>query len=1065
MHRLWETVVEPLLRAAEPLVIVEIGCADGAQTERLLELAQSTQATVHVVDPAPDLDVAEWERRHGSRLVFHREKSLEALPRIPGADVVLIDGDHNWHTVTGELRLIEEAATEADRQPPLVLAHDVGWPYGRRDTYWDPDAIPEQERQPYERLGLLLGEAKPDESAGLNRHLLNAIYEGTPRNGVLTALEDFRTQSEIDWDLRIVPGIHGLGVLASAALLESNPALAERVSELGQPSLLSAQLELVESSRLELAIRLEDASVSLRALEQRNQELEREAADDSTEELEHRVGELLEELEISAAEAQRLRADIQRADQREAEMRGSLEAMRAELTSGRVLEDTAREDQRTDGESALRRSLQARYAPVAERFAELGADGDLGFALSQDGHDVLAPAGAAGPTGMSVDVIVCVHNARDDVRRCLRSLLAAGGHPFHLIVIDDGSDAPTRRLVDWFARAHPHVDLVRNAEPPHGYTIAANLGLGKSTADRVVLLNSDTLVTPGWLEEMLLGWDADETIGIVGPLSNAATHQSVPAVKDGGGWADNPLPAWLSADGLAFLLQGMSEGQLPRVPFVNGFCFGLSRSAIEKVGLFDEELFAEGFCEENDYAVRARDAGFSLAISDRSYVHHAKSRSYGSERRKRIADDHYERFLEKHGRERVEALLSEFDTAAEELAPLRERLGEVTSAPAGLERAFGSIDPEPLAVTYVLPGLPKGGGGGTHSVYQEVKALRGLGVPAGIALASGDLERASDVYDEAADLFSGYGSADELAELTAGSDVVVATHHRSVAAIEALRRERRDFLPAYYVQDYEPFFSEDGSSEADEALLSYRALPDLLVFAKTDWLCSVIAAQHGIQAAKVRPSLDTEVFHTRGRIEASANGSLRLAAMIRPRTPRRQPRTTLDLLERARRELGDDIEVVTFGCTQQELEGLGADTGAQVHHRGPLTRTEVADVLRGSDVFVDLSSYQAFGRTGLESMACGCTALLPAIGGVTEYARDGIDSFLVETGDVEGCLAVIRELANDRRRVSGLQAAATETASGYSTLGAALSEYVLFRNAHRRLLGEVRPTRTRLGAA
>ena len=75
-----------------------------------------------------------------------RETSLDALPQVPPADVVIVDGDHNYHVVSEELRLIAERAPGAEL--PLLLFHDVAWPHGRRDDYFDPEQIPEGRRHP-----------------------------------------------------------------------------------------------------------------------------------------------------------------------------------------------------------------------------------------------------------------------------------------------------------------------------------------------------------------------------------------------------------------------------------------------------------------------------------------------------------------------------------------------------------------------------------------------------------------------------------------------------------------------------------------------------------------------------------------------------------------------------------------------------------------------------------------------------------------------------------------------------------------------------------------------------
>ena len=70
-------------------------------------------------------------------------------------DVVLIDGDHNWYTVFNELRLIEEMSRLKGFPMPLVMFHDIGWPYGRRDMYYNPSDIPEEFRQPIGKGGLM----------------------------------------------------------------------------------------------------------------------------------------------------------------------------------------------------------------------------------------------------------------------------------------------------------------------------------------------------------------------------------------------------------------------------------------------------------------------------------------------------------------------------------------------------------------------------------------------------------------------------------------------------------------------------------------------------------------------------------------------------------------------------------------------------------------------------------------------------------------------------------------------------------------------------------------------
>ena len=153
--------------------MVEIGALRGDTTVLLLDLL-GPDSELHVIDPLPTFDPEEHSRRFPGRYVFHRDISHNVLPELPAVDAALVDGDHNWYTVYHELRFLHEAAEAAGRPLPLLVLHDVRWPYGRRDLYYEPDRIPAEHRQPYARRGLLPGRPDLCDSEGLNPHLANA---------------------------------------------------------------------------------------------------------------------------------------------------------------------------------------------------------------------------------------------------------------------------------------------------------------------------------------------------------------------------------------------------------------------------------------------------------------------------------------------------------------------------------------------------------------------------------------------------------------------------------------------------------------------------------------------------------------------------------------------------------------------------------------------------------------------------------------------------------------------------------------------------------------------------
>ena len=203
-------LMEPVLARMGPRRLCEIGVDRGIFTSRLLAWVAEHGGTYVGIDPAPDPAVAA-SVRPPHRLILDR--SLEVLPTLEPCEAYFIDGDHNYHTVLHELALIARAAPAAG---PVVFAHDVGWPWARRDMYHAPATIPPAARQPASaELGVSLdGDALVSGGVRSPGRYEVARHAGGERNGVLTAIEDFLI-SEVgcSWQAVIVPLAYGLAIL------------------------------------------------------------------------------------------------------------------------------------------------------------------------------------------------------------------------------------------------------------------------------------------------------------------------------------------------------------------------------------------------------------------------------------------------------------------------------------------------------------------------------------------------------------------------------------------------------------------------------------------------------------------------------------------------------------------------------------------------------------------------------------------------------------------------------------------------------------------------------------
>lgn len=290
-----------------------------------------------------------------------------------------------------------------------------------------------------------------------------------------------------------------------------------------------------------------------------------------------------------------------------------------------------------------------------ERFREPVCDATREQGQIAPGFQDVKTERIAAQRGRRMDVVVCVHNALECVQRCLLSVAANRDEACHrIIIVNDGSEAETTMWLRDFAGMRGNCLLIEH-DTAHGYTRAANAGMAASDAEALVLLNSDTEVAPHWIEKFFDAFDALPGIGIVGPMSNAASHQSVPDHRSAdGNTAINDLPDGYDVPRMdAWCEKHAPVDACVLTPLVHGFCFAIHRKVREAIGGFDEEAFPFGYGEENDFCLRASNAGFLLGVALHTFVFHEKSQSFDSEKRVALMMHGSDKLRAIHGRTRV----------------------------------------------------------------------------------------------------------------------------------------------------------------------------------------------------------------------------------------------------------------------------------------------------------------------------------------------------------------------------------------------------------------------------
>jgi GT2 family glycosyltransferase/tetratricopeptide (TPR) repeat protein/2-polyprenyl-3-methyl-5-hydroxy-6-metoxy-1,4-benzoquinol methylase len=243
-------------------------------------------------------------------------------------------------------------------------------------------------------------------------------------------------------------------------------------------------------------------------------------------------------------------------------------------------------------------------------------------------------------------IVVVTWNELPYTQLCIESLRKYTHLPYELIVVDNGS---TDGSLDWL-RSQADVRLIAN--PTNlGFPKAANQGIKAANGENILLLNNDTVVTPGWLRRMLERLYSRPEVGMVGPLSNFVS---------GPQQIDVPYKNLIELDGFAWDWGKTHRGQSESIDRLVGFCLLMKREVIEKIGLLDER-FEMGCFEDDDLCRRALEAGYELLICKDAFVHHFGGRTFIGNQLpfSQIIRENQRRFRDKWSGAQVEPAASE----------------------------------------------------------------------------------------------------------------------------------------------------------------------------------------------------------------------------------------------------------------------------------------------------------------------------------------------------------------------------------------------------------------------
>jgi GT2 family glycosyltransferase len=213
---------------------------------------------------------------------------------------------------------------------------------------------------------------------------------------------------------------------------------------------------------------------------------------------------------------------------------------------------------------------------------------------------------------MICDIIIPVWNQLSFTKDCIDSIKKNTETPHRLVIIDNASDDETKHYLEALAKKEgAKILLIRN-EANVGFVKAVNEGMRASESKFVCVLNNDTIVTKGWLKEMIAVAESAKDIGIVNPSSNNLGQK--PAEGE---------PVEHYAQKLR-----QQKGRSVELGAAIGFCMLIKRDVLKKIGLFDE-IYGMGNFEDTDFSRRVVKEGYRCVRACGAYVYHRENTSFG----------------------------------------------------------------------------------------------------------------------------------------------------------------------------------------------------------------------------------------------------------------------------------------------------------------------------------------------------------------------------------------------------------------------------------------------------
>ena len=603
-----------------------------------------------------------------------------------------------------------------------------------------------------------------------------------------------------------------------------------------------------------------------------------------------------------------------------------------------------------------------------------------------------------------VDIVIPVYGGLQVLAPCLSSIAQRTGWPYKLIIVDDATpDGSTQSFLTEWAKDNPSHTILFNKKN-RGFAATVNRGIEAGENEYICVLNSDVLVTGGWLFKMVMTLETDARNKIVNPCTNNTAVINIPMQP---GYDYNDMNR-------AF--EKLSSHSYPEI-MPTGFCFMMPRSLVDDIGTLDEGYVSYG--EETDFWMRTitrihngEVTGWRSVLADDTYIFHERGTSFS------VMGDEEHMGYRRSGSSRFHGIWPGFK-AWEQSFDITRSLATLRAPIA--EDLIKKENPK-YRICFVV--FSTENCGGMKVITDIVNHLNEIGAEAKVAHVKRDPSMKKNVLPSLRTepiVFEGASDfVNTFQDRVFTNGIVVAGTGELMPLVAAVTNGKPKMTSVHLSQ------SDDRSiaptKEMQKSIRNANKLADYTI-TNSQWTAKKMKKEHKVHGS-FNPGYDNLMFYPKGRAGGDERPTV-LVSLGNTVYPFKGHARGVDLCEHLHtlaKENKQEIRILANGV--DAIAGHPYIVGL-----GILPQTRFAKVLGTEvDVYVDPAHNHSYGLPALEAMASGAIPVCWNNKGILEYATDGLDAIVVPNKTTSSVLAerIYNLLFKEpKRRASLLEAGQT----------------------------------------